>query len=299
MWAGCADDGGMVAVMTDEFLDGFCSYLGKIKTTGHMLVAAALFAAVCSLLSLASTHIAFFNVSSPILPFVKILTYIMPFLLVFMTSFLLIRGFARLHSKNEYLFEVAERDDLTRLVNRAGFLRRGKKLVLQAERDMSSLSVIMMDVDHFKSINDTSGHTAGDMALKHLADILRRTCRVGDVIARWGGEEFAILMPLADAQGAAILAERLREEVARSPLHWNHKTVQLTISAGVTEWRHQEDSFEDLIERADQGLYLAKNEGRNHVHLLLSHLETVAGYEQDVCFAEKPDSAPMKSEAAA
>ena len=285
--------------MTDEFLDGFCGYLSKIKTTGHMFVAAALFAAACSLLSLASAHIAFLNVSSPILPVVKVLAYIMPFMLVFVTSFVLIRGFARLHSKNEYLFEVAERDDLTRLVNRAGFLRRGQKLVQLAERDMSSLSVIMLDVDHFKSINDTSGHTAGDMALKHLADILRRTCRAGDVVARWGGEEFAIIMPLANAQGAAILAERLREEVAQSPLYWNHKTVQLTISAGVTEWRHHEDSFEALIERSDQGLYLAKNEGRNHVHLLRSHLETVAGYEQDVCFDEQPDCAPIKSEVAA
>nr|WP_321526709.1 GGDEF domain-containing protein [uncultured Cohaesibacter sp.] len=285
--------------MTDEFLDGFCGYLSKIKTTGHMFVAAALFAAAGSLLSLASAQIALLNVSSPILPFVKVLAYIMPFMLVFVTSFLLIRGFARLHSKNEYLFEVAERDDLTRLVNRAGFLRRGEKLVQLAERDMSSLSVIMLDVDHFKSINDTSGHTAGDMALKHLADILRRTCRAGDVVARWGGEEFAIIMPLANAQGAAILAERLREDVAQSPLYWNHKTVQLTISAGVTEWRHHEDSFEALIERSDQGLYLAKNEGRNHVHLLRSHLETVAGYEQDVCFDEQPDCAPMKSEVAA
>ncbi|WP_319411409.1 GGDEF domain-containing protein [uncultured Cohaesibacter sp.] len=273
--------------MSDEYLDGLCRYLGKIKTTGHMLLAAGLFATICSLLSLLSTLILFYIVDSRTLPWVEAISYLLPFSMVFCISYLLIRGFAAIHSKNEYLWEIAERDDLTRLLNRAGFLRRGSALAIKAERDMASLSMIMFDVDHFKTINDTRGHSAGDMALKHLAEILLDICRDEDVIARWGGEEFAIILPYANAQGAEIMAERLREKIARTPLLWKGKAVLLTISAGVTEWNHEGDCLEDMVERADKGLYLAKAAGRNRVQMFQSHLEKVPAYEQDVFFEEE------------
>lgn len=277
-------------MMSEEYLDSFCRYLGRIKTTRHMLLVAGLFAAVCSLLSLFSTHFILVYVGSTIEPLVKFLSYILPFSLVFGSSFLLIRGFAAVHTKNEYLWEIAERDDLTRLLNRAGFLRRGRNLTMKADRDVSSLSMIMFDVDHFKTINDTRGHSAGDMALRHLSDLLSQICRDGDVVARWGGEEFAIILPNANAQGAAVWGERLREKIAKTPFIWKDKALCLTISAGVTEWTHEGDSLEAMIERADKGLYLAKAAGRNRVHLLRSHLETVPAFEQDVVFSENPST---------
>ena len=283
--------GGTGTMMSDEFSDSFCRYLGRIKTTRHMILAAGLFAAISSFLSLFSTHLIFVFVGSSVEPLVKILSYILPFSLVFVSSFLLIRGFATVHRRNEYLWEIAERDDLTRLVNRAGFLRRGRNLTIKAEREVSSLSMIMFDVDHFKTINDTRGHTAGDMALRHLSDILRQICRDGDVVARWGGEEFAIILPDANAQGAAIWGERLREKIAKTPLFWKDKALCLTISAGVTEWTHEGDSLEAMVERADKGLYLAKAAGRNRVHLMRSHLETVPAFEQDVMFNDEHGSA--------
>ena len=282
----------MLTMMSEEFPDKFCRYLGKIKTTSHMLLVAGLFAAASSLVSLFSTHLIFIYIGSPLLPLVKGLSYFMPFALVFASCYMLIRGFATVHSKNEYLWEIAERDDLTRLVNRAGFLRRGRNFALKADREVSSLSMIMFDIDHFKSINDTRGHTAGDLALKHLAEILRHTCREGDVVARWGGEEFAIILPHANAQGTAIFAERLREKISKTPLYVNGKSIRMTISAGVTEWTHDGDCLENMLDRADKGLYLAKAEGRNCVHLLRTHLETVAGFEQDVVFEVEPEAMP-------
>ncbi len=276
----------MGSSMSDEFLEGFCRYLAKIKTISHTVVVAALFAAFCSLLSLIGTHLVFTYVDAPILPFIKMLSYGLPFLLVFCSSFILIRSFTVLHIRNVQLWEIAEQDDLTKLVNRAGFLRQGRALAHRADENVSSLSMIMFDVDHFKLINDTQGHLAGDMALKHLSGILHQTCREFDVVARWGGEEFAIILPFANAQGAAILAERLRERIAKSPFYWEKKEFHLTISAGVTEWLHEGDCLDDMVQRADTALYQAKAAGRNRVQLLRTIVKAVECTDQDLTFAD-------------
>ena len=119
---------------SDIVQDQFYLYLSRIKTRGHALVVSAILASACSLLSTAGTQYVFQNVDSPLLPVVSILAYMLPFLLVLTSSFLLIRGFAKLDQHNKYLSEVAERDQLTHLANRNTFFRRGRELANQAER---------------------------------------------------------------------------------------------------------------------------------------------------------------------
>ena len=252
--------------MRESVNERFYRYLSRIKTSGDALLVSGLLASLCSLLSVVGTNLAFQNIDSPILPIVKIMAYLLPFALVLVSSFMLIRGFAHLDQRNKYLTKVAERDDLTRLANRATFFRRGKELLIQAELQHSPLSLILLDADHFKSINDTYGHLAGDLALQHLAEILRHSSRDNDLVARWGGEEFAILLRSANLTGARTFAERLRQSVANSPFIWQGKTVTITMSAGVTElW--EEDDFEAMVLRADKALYCAKSAGRNQVQI--------------------------------
>ncbi|WP_373237600.1 GGDEF domain-containing protein [Cohaesibacter celericrescens] len=225
-------------------------------------------------------------VVSPILPVVQALAYFLPFALVLGSSFLLMRGFAMLEQRNKALSEVVERDHLTRLANRAAFYRRGKEMTIQANIHKSGLSLIMFDADYFKSINDTFGHIVGDLALQHLAEILRQVTRDNDLVARWGGEEFAILLRSSGALGARAFAERACETVAETPFYWEGNKINMTMSAGVTEWNHTEDKFESLVLRADKALYVAKSAGRDRVHVSFSYPDQVEGYEQDVQFDE-------------
>ena len=149
-------------------------------------------------------------------------------------------------------------DPLTGLVNRRG---------LRAQWPQRwPLSLVVVDVDHFKRINDTHGHAAGDGALQHLARVLLRSGRSGDVVARVGGEEFVFVLPGSTVQEALIAAERVRKSVEEQTLRWGDLSLQFTISLGVAEQTHGE-SIDALMARADQALYRAKRNGRNQVVL--------------------------------
>ncbi|HWR79426.1 MAG TPA: GGDEF domain-containing protein, partial [Pseudomonas sp.] len=125
-------------------------------------------------------------------------------------------------------------------------------------------SLIMLDLDHFKDINDRFGHDAGDLALEQTARLLERTCRSGDVLARWGGEEFLLLLPETGLAEARALAERLRVEVQGLGLATREHAVSLSASFGVIE-RSTQDQLEQLINQTDRLLYRAKHAGRNQV----------------------------------
>jgi diguanylate cyclase (GGDEF)-like protein/PAS domain S-box-containing protein len=162
----------------------------------------------------------------------------------------------------------AHHDYLTGLPNRRHFMEQGELALAGAKRYGHALSLCMLDIDHFKHINDTYGHKAGDIVLQKLGHILRETLRTVDITGRMGGEEFAILMPETDFREAAEIAERLRETVSRSdviseaglPLHFS-------VSIGVAAMREKDVNMDMLINLADQALYLAKNSGRNKVCL--------------------------------
>ncbi|MHB1400387.1 MAG: diguanylate cyclase [Trichloromonadaceae bacterium] len=170
---------------------------------------------------------------------------------------------AQLYEKTR---DLSNTDELTSLANRRHFQGILKREVDQAKRYNTTFSLIMLDVDHFKQFNDTHGHLAGDLVLKRVANILLQNTRGIDLAARFGGEEFIILLPRSEEQGALATAEKLRQCVhdeAISGMESSQPLGRLTLSLGIAVYpQHSKDIF-DLINMADQALYQAKSSGRN------------------------------------
>lgn len=169
---------------------------------------------------------------------------------------------AELERANEELSRLALVDPLTLLLNRRGFDEQSRLLIAHARRSQQPLSLVTIDVDHFKRVNDSFGHEAGDQALKVIADTMRRRLRASDVLGRLGGEEFMALLPDTDAEHALALANELRELVAGTPIA---EVGQITISCGFTLLDPAHDDMVSALRRADQALYRAKAQGRNRV----------------------------------
>jgi diguanylate cyclase (GGDEF)-like protein/PAS domain S-box-containing protein len=164
------------------------------------------------------------------------------------------------------LREMAATDMLTGLPNRRHFLAQLDQEMARVSRTNDhSASVLMIDIDFFKQVNDTFGHTTGDGALRHLAGLMRQELRKIDTLGRLGGEEFGIILPGAALPAAEIFAERLRKVVAESPVEYPGHAIPLTISIGVTEIKAGDASADDALIRADRALYHAKECGRNKV----------------------------------
>ncbi|WP_339491081.1 diguanylate cyclase [Pseudomonas rhizophila] len=155
-------------------------------------------------------------------------------------------------------------DPLTGLPNRAAWSERLEQEVAQWQRHGNSLLLAMLDLDHFKRINDNYGHLAGDRVLKIIASVLRRRLRGSDFIARFGGEEFVLLVPDTPLAAGARLAESLRAAIEACPFHFKGEPVTITVSVGMTAFKSGEHS-DSVLKRADQALYRAKNAGRNRV----------------------------------
>jgi diguanylate cyclase (GGDEF)-like protein len=159
--------------------------------------------------------------------------------------------------------ELATTDGLTGLHNRRHFTDLATRLVSAAKRNHRSLTAMMIDVDHFKKINDSYGHATGDEVLQAVADVLRATVRDHDVLGRYGGEEFALVLPEMDGDPVQA-AERLRGAVADVAVPARTGPVRATVSIGIAELK-PDDTLSDLLSRADDGLYRAKLDGRNRV----------------------------------
>lgn len=177
---------------------------------------------------------------------------------------------ALLEDSNRRLQRLATEDELTGLANRRLFnLLVKEELVLQ-QRHGRPPSLILLDIDHFKEVNDVYGHLAGDDVLKSLAAILRGSVRSSDLVCRWGGEEFAILLRQSSVQKAAEVAENLRRTVAEATFKAHDIPISITISLGVSEFDHtRPDALDEAYQRADHALYRAKNSGRNQVQTSL------------------------------
>jgi len=159
----------------------------------------------------------------------------------------------------------AETDALTGLHNRAWFEEVFPKQLELCERTGQHCSLLMVDIDHFKKVNDAYGHTCGDEALRHLGNLLRRNLRSTDLCARYGGEEMIVLMPGTEILHSQLTAERLRESVADTPLRLQDgRELVIHISGGIAQWQPG-TALNDLIRSADQALYKAKEGGRNMV----------------------------------
>ena len=175
----------------------------------------------------------------------------------------------RTQALQEALRVEASTDGLTGLLNRRQLDRRTAEAVRVARRHGRPLACLMVDLDHFKDVNDNFGHQVGDDALREVAQRLRLTCRRSDVIGRYGGEEFVVLLPETDAEGAMVMAERIRDAIAAPPFVTRHRGVEIEVAlaASVGVACFGEDARERLMlyAAADRALYAAKRGGRNQV----------------------------------
>jgi diguanylate cyclase (GGDEF)-like protein len=169
-------------------------------------------------------------------------------------------------SFHEKLLSSALRDSLTRLFNKRYFMDRLDSELKFAARHETSLSLLMIDIDHFKKINDTYGHLGGDAVLAHLGRVLMAAVRNEDVVARFGGEEFTIILRAIGIEPATQMAERLRKAIAESAAMFGGGKLPVTVSVGVAGFPSTAATApEELVEAADKALYRAKNAGRNCV----------------------------------
>lgn len=161
------------------------------------------------------------------------------------------------------LIEMATLDELTGLVNRREFFTLGHHEEHRSAREGHVVSVMMVDADYFKRINDTYGHAVGDQVLRNLADNCRKIFRKTDIVGRYGGEEFAVILPGAEEDMAKIIAERLRKSIEESAVETDQGTVNYTVSIGISSAKGRDVKIEELLDRADRALYTAKAQGRN------------------------------------
>ena len=158
--------------------------------------------------------------------------------------------------------KLARIDELTGLYNRRAFYEYGKMLVSHCQRNNQIISVIIMDIDNFKHINDSFGHAAGDTVLEYIGKFLRQRLRKSDVSARIGGEEFGVLLPTATPETTEQLAEKLRQGIEESLISFNEDNIKVTASIGVTSG---DSDIDTLVKHADIAMYRAKESGRNTV----------------------------------
>jgi two-component system cell cycle response regulator len=163
------------------------------------------------------------------------------------------------------LEELATTDGLTGCLNKRAFLDQLSQKLMAAQRFGRKLSLIVTDLDHFKTVNDTYGHATGDRVLRELGNVLKRMKRETDLVARFGGEEFCVLCEETDARGAKLLADRVREELARTELQTELGALKVTASLGVATFPDHAKSADELFSQGDKALYAAKKQGRNRV----------------------------------
>jgi diguanylate cyclase (GGDEF)-like protein len=175
-------------------------------------------------------------------------------------------SFGNLERRSDVLRRRAEtrarRDGLTGAMNRASFANHARREIGQHRRIKSNMSLLFIDVDHFKRINDTYGHETGDQVLKRIIRLTRGCLRSGDTVARWGGEEFVVLLPATDLNGALLIAEKIRHRIGVEHFDELATGLQVTVSIGCAEMSSSE-GLNELVARADRALYEAKHRGRN------------------------------------
>ncbi|MEJ5167485.1 MAG: GGDEF domain-containing protein, partial [Thermoanaerobaculia bacterium] len=158
--------------------------------------------------------------------------------------------------------ELARTDPLTSLFNRRYAYEKLKEEILRYERTGVPFSIVLLDIDQFKKINDTFGHECGDLILKVVADTLKNVKRAVDTAIRWGGEEFMLILPETELMGALKFAERLKDTISEAEIDYKGNIIKITATFGVAEYS---GNIEDCLKKADDALYEGKKLGRNRV----------------------------------
>jgi diguanylate cyclase (GGDEF)-like protein len=175
----------------------------------------------------------------------------------------LLRDLARLIANEIELRRIATADSLTGVLTRRGFDIEINRELKAMSGDNRNFSLIAVDIDHFKPVNDRYGHTVGDLALRTLVARIKQELRAGDFIGRLGGDEFAIALPATDVEGARALAERVRRRIADTVVRSQANAIRLTVSVGIASYDRSDGSWTVMLDRADAALYEAKKSGRN------------------------------------
>ncbi len=192
-----------------------------------------------------------------------LVNHIMSGILVCIVAYIALAHLAVEDRLRDSLRDAAFRDPLTGLYNRRYVFRVFHDEIKRFQRYADPFSVVLIDADHFKKINDQYGHSAGDTALKAIAEACEQSVRDIDTVGRFGGEEFIIVLPHTKAEDAAIVAERIRNAMLESETCWQEQELDIRLSLGVAEAGVHGDGFDELISAADQALYAAKRNGRN------------------------------------
>ncbi|MEW8682630.1 MAG: sensor domain-containing diguanylate cyclase [Candidatus Thiodiazotropha endolucinida] len=196
---------------------------------------------------------------------VATITYLLLFLVAGVISVLFAKNSVQKKQAFRKLQQYATTDDLTGLANRRELDKVALREFKRATRFTRHLSVLMLDLDHFKAINDTYGHKVGDSVLRHVADICVGSIRGQDFMARYGGEEFTILLPETNIENSSNLAQRICDQIAAMPYQEGQQLISITVSVGASEIEDGDIDFNDLLNRSDKALYEAKKRGRNQV----------------------------------
>lgn len=179
-----------------------------------------------------------------------------------------VKSALRFKAQQDQLTQMAFRDGLTGLFNHALLIELFEKELHKAERDNSSISFVMLDIDYFKKVNDSYGHISGDLILKQVAEILTSSVRSSDIAGRYGGEEFGLVLSGAGAEDARLAGEKIRSSVEENSFDIGKESIKITLSIGICSVGPAETiASEDIIKRADEALYKAKTNGRNRVEL--------------------------------
>jgi diguanylate cyclase (GGDEF)-like protein len=180
----------------------------------------------------------------------------------------------RLRKVNEELREIqkqlelaAKTDQLTQLSNRRDMLEKMEYERVRFKRSQKPFVLIISDIDNFKEFNDTFGHDCGDFVLVSVANIMRSMIREGDLLARWGGEEFLFLLLETNLEGGGIVAEKVRKRIATHSYRYKELTLSVTMTFGVSVFDNDDMTIDDVLKKADQALYRGKNRGKNCVVL--------------------------------
>jgi diguanylate cyclase (GGDEF)-like protein len=170
--------------------------------------------------------------------------------------------------RTEKLIELANKDPLTQLFNRRYLKDITSHLINISTRLKSTISVLLIDIDNFKNINDTYGHAIGDEVIRSVAKVFFNTTRQSDIAVRFGGEEFVIILPNTSLENAIKLSENIRKDVENTILYINNNEIEYTISIGVSTVNKGEKNFDKALNRADKALYASKKNGKNQVSFL-------------------------------
>lgn len=168
-----------------------------------------------------------------------------------------------------HLEQISKKDDLTNVLNRRYFIEKMEHEIRRSLRDPRDSAFILIDIDHFKEVNDKWGHQCGDYVLQQVVRIISLTARSSDIVGRYGGEEFVVFSQNISNENAIFLGERIRSQIQKERIVWDEHEINITVSVGVTTLKYgaegEYDKFNSLFKKADTALYAAKRNGRNCV----------------------------------